>query len=84
MNFGIDMALQVGSRRWDVLNHVVDKPGEWTARAITEELEDDFPSINEARITLTKKGLIRLGEKVGRSHLLFPTSAGVEALRRSI
>ena len=84
MNFGINMALHVGSRRWDVLNHVVGEPGKWTARSITEKLVDDFPAINEARMTLTKKGLIRLGEKVGRSHLLFPTSAGVEALRRSI
>jgi len=71
------MGLRVGSRRWEVLEEVIHRPGQVTAREISDELNDFFGYINEARITLTRKGYITLGEKVGRSHYLVPTEKGI-------
>lgn len=71
------MGLRVGSRRWEVLEEVVQNPGQITAREIADKLGDFFGYINEARITLTRKGYLQLGEKVGRSHYLLPTEKGV-------
>ena len=72
------------SRRWAVLNYAVSEPSQWTTKAIAEDLDEPFKYINEARNTLTKKGLVVLGEKVGRSRVLLPTPAGVEVFQRSI
>tara|TARA_Y100001938_G_scaffold112440_1_gene154021 strand:- start:1619 stop:1945 length:327 start_codon:yes stop_codon:yes gene_type:complete len=69
--------VRVGSRRWEVLEEVVKRPGQVTARDIADELGDFFGYVNEARITLTRKGYIALGNKVGRSHYLVPTEKGI-------
>ena len=77
LNVGLGR-LRVGSRRWEVLEEAVKRPGQVTARDIADELGDFFGYINEARITLTRKGYLTLGEKVGRSHYLVPTEKGIK------
>lgn len=75
------MGLKIQSRRWLVLNYVLSEPGEWTARSIADDIEEPFTAINEARMTLTRKGFIALGERVGRSYTLLPTVAGERAFQ---
>ena len=75
------MGLRVGSRRWEVLEEVVKRPGQVTARDIADELGDFFGYVNEARITLTRKGYVTLGKKSGRSHYLLPTEKGIREYR---
>ena len=76
--------LDTKGRRWAVLNYIVSEPGEWTCRGIATDRGDNFHGITEAMIALERRGFIVKGEKVGRSHTLIPTPAGVEALYRSL
>ena len=72
------------SRRWMVLNYAVNEPNQWTTVDIATDLGEPYKYINEARTTLTRKGLVVLGEKVGRSRVLIPTPKGVELFQRSL
>ena len=72
------------SRRWTVLNYVVAEPNQWTCRSIADDLGDKFDAITAAVLSLTKRGMIVRGEKVGKSRVLLPTPQGVEVLYESL
>ena len=76
--------LRKTSRRWAVLNYAVSDPNEWSTKEIAEDMGDPYKYINEARLTLTKQGLIKLGEFKGRSRVILPTPKGVEVLYQSL
>ena len=78
------MKLRTFSRRWTVLNYAVTEPDKWTTKAIAEDLDVRFAAINEARHTLTQKGLIAKGKQIGRSRAIIPTPAGVDVFNRSL
>jgi len=78
------LSLKPLSRRWTVLNYAVSEPNQWTCRSIADDLDDSFHAITEAAIFLVQSGLMVKGGQVGRSRVLIPTPAGVEALYRAV
>jgi len=72
------------SRRWGIMNCVVSEPGEWTTKSIADDLSQGYSSICDARMSLSKQGLITFGKKSGRGNLLNPTKLGIQVFNRSI